>query len=119
MNEEQREEITEEPAAAKAALTEAFREAKARSPELLTQIAESSMQFDDNGELLNTEAILHELRRNHPEQFAAEMKPAGIDGGAGSGSVKPLTRGMLAKMKPADIVKLDWQAVRSVLENKR
>ncbi len=117
MNEEQTEEPIETGAAA--ALTEAFREAKARSPELMTRIAEGSMQLNENGELQNTEAILHELRQSFPEQFAAEPKPASIDGGAGSGTIKPLTREMLAKMKPADIAKLDWQAVRSVLENKR
>ena len=117
MNEEQTEETIETNATT--TLTEAFREAKARSPELLTRIAEGSMQVGENGELQNTAAILHELRQSFPEQFAAETKPIGIDGGAGSGTFKPLTREMLAKMKPADIAKLDWQAVRSVLENKR
>lgn len=120
MNEEETTETIETVSPeARSLLTEAFREAKARSPELLVRIAENSMQFGEEGELQNTEAILREMRQSFPEQFHTEPKPAGIDGGAGSGTVKPLTREMLAKMKPSEIAKLDWQAVRSVLENKR
>jgi hypothetical protein len=118
MNEEQTEE-TIKTAEAKTRLTESFREANARSPELMVRIAENSMQLDENGELQNAEAILHEFKQSFPEQFSEQTKPVGIDGGAGSATFKPLTREILAKMKPADIAKLDWQAVRSVLENKR
>ncbi len=120
MNEEETTETIETVShEARSALTEAFREAKARTPELLTRIAENSLQFGADGEPQNTEALIGEMRLSFPEQFAESAKPAGIDGGAGSGTLKPLTREMLAKMKPADIAKLDWQAIRSVLENKR
>jgi len=86
-------------------------------PELLLELASGLEQIDEKGELDNAAAIVRELKRHYPNAFRAERAAAvGIDGGAGA-AADPLTREMLAKMKPADIAKLDWQAVRHVLEN--
>lgn len=87
-------------------------------PELLFELARGLEQIDETGELDNAAAIVREIKKRYPDKFRAGSPAAvGINGGAGTVAATPLTRDMLAKMKPADIAKLDWQAVRHVLEN--
>jgi len=91
--------------------------AGARSPELLFEAAGKLLQFADDGSLLNAEAVSNELRRKFPEQFAVTIRPM-IDAGAGSTtSPQALTREALARMKPAEIARLNWDDVRHVLSN--
>ncbi len=87
-------------------------------PELLFELARGLEQMDETGELDNAAAIVREIKKRYPAEFRAGSPAAvGINGGAGMVAAVPLTRDVLAKMKPADIAKLDWQAVRHVLEN--
>jgi hypothetical protein len=91
--------------------------AGARSPGLLFAYAVDSLQFDAEGHLENEEAIVAHLTKSFPEQFAPPQA-ASIDAGAGTFSrTAPLTREALAKMKPAEIAKLDWAAVRETLRS--
>lgn len=91
--------------------------AGARTPALLLDAAADAMQFGDDGGLANTDALVASLRTRFPEQFRTN-RPASIDGGAGRSLSAPLTREALAKMKPAEIAKLDWAVVRRVLSEK-
>ena len=96
-------------------ITARLREAGARSPGLLFAQAADELQFDEEGKLVNAAAILGRLKRSYPEQFEP-ARPAAIDGGAGTaGRSRELTRESLAKMTPAEIARLDWDEVRSVL----
>lgn len=91
---------------------------KPQPPELLFELARGLEQIDETGELGNAAAIVREIKKRYPDEFRAGSPAAvSINGGAGATATAPLTRGILAKMKPADIAKLDWQAVRHVLEN--
>lgn len=100
---------------AREALTKELNAAGARSPELLFTSVQSEIQFDGEGKPANIAAIAANLKQKFPEQFGSEL-PASIDGGAGIGNQNNfLTRDALAKMKPAEIARLDWNDVRSVL----
>lgn len=120
------EEENNEPAAAETAPAEpietdgeAVHETSAPTqPELLFELARGLEQIDEKGELDNAAAIVREIKKRYPNEFrTGSPGTVGINGGAGTTTTAPLTRGILAKMKPADIAKLDWQAVRHVLEN--
>lgn len=90
----------------------------ARSPKLLAEAARSRIQLDEQGTALNREAILAELKREYPEQFAPpEMLRTlvSIDAGAGRSAEPPITKEALSRMTPAEINRLDWAAVRDVL----
>lgn len=87
----------------------------ARSPELLFGTLTERLEFDDNGEPANTAALVGELKTKHPEQFGTQTAAAPIDAGAGTTAKPALTREALGRMKPAEIAKLDWAAVREVL----
>lgn len=93
-----------------------LQKAGARSPGLLFAHAVDSLQFDDEGRVANSAATVEKLRRAFPEQFGREAAPP-IDAGAGGGGQTPvyLTKESLAKMKPAEIARLDWAEVRRVL----
>jgi len=102
---------------ARAALTGELTASGARSPELLIAAAEKEIQFDDDGEPINIAAVISKLTQNYPAQFGPE-KPMCIDAGAGRFNQNNfLTREALAKMKPEEIARLDWNDVRSVLSN--
>jgi len=91
-----------------------LQKAGARSPGLLFAYAVDSLQFDDDGHVTNAAATAEKLRRAFPEQFGRDpARP--IDAGAGGGHRPHLTKEALSKMKPAEIAKLDWVEVRSVL----
>lgn len=99
-------------------ITARLREAGARSPALLFAQAADELQFDEHGKLVNAAAILSHLKRSYPEQFES-IGHAAIDGGAGRGSGShELTKESLAKMTPAEIARLDWEEVRSVLASR-
>ena len=87
----------------------------ARSPELLFEAIKADMQFADDGSVANAAAIIERLRRGFPEQFAGHASPASIDAGAGFAAVTRLSKESLAKMKPAEIAKLDWEDVKRTL----
>ena len=97
------------------AVTNCFRSAGARSPKLMFETAKGRLQFDDSGGLLNAAAIVAEIQREFPEQFAAELPAASIDGGAGLNQPAMLTSEALAKMSPAEVAALDWSDVSRVL----
>jgi hypothetical protein len=98
-------------------ITTSLKTAGARSPELMFEAAKPILQFSEDGSVENAEAVVGEMKRRFPEQFGVGPQPP-IDGGAGA-SQRPhgLTREALAKMKPAEIARLDWDAVREVLAN--
>ncbi len=98
-------------------LTGSLRSAGANSPELLFEAVKGQIQFADDGTPANSAAILDLLKRKYPEQFVREIPAVSIDGGAGRIVHPPLTREALAKMSPAEIARLDWAAVSSVLKN--
>jgi hypothetical protein len=89
-----------------------LKKAGARSPGLLTDRAKQTFEFSDEGELTNAEAVVEHLRRTYPEQFA----PASIDAAAGRTTPPTLTKQALARMTPAEIQRLDWNEVRSALQ---
>src|SRR6266700_1444840 len=96
-------------------ITEALKTAGARSPGLLFAQAVDDLQFDTDGRVANSAALVEKLRRAFPEQFGRDIAQP-IDAGAGGASqTKYLTKEMLAKMKPAEIAKLDWAELRQVL----
>lgn len=98
-------------------LTGSLRSAGANSPELLFEAVKGQIQFADDGTPANSAAILDLLKRKYPEQFVREIPAVSIDGGAGRIVHPPLTREALAKMSPAEIARLDWAAVSSVLKH--
>ncbi len=100
---------------------------RARSPQLLFEFSTSCLEFDDNGALKNAAALITDLKQRFPEQFVVEPPPPqqihpprsvpSINSGAGrTGARHPLTKEMLAAMKPREIAKLDWNDVKQVLE---
>ena len=98
-------------------VTAALRSAGARSPELLFEAVKNSLQFDDNGSVENAEAAVVEMKRKYPDQFGPVAVPS-IDAGAGrTASPAALTKEALSKMKPDEIARLDWAAVREALSN--
>jgi hypothetical protein len=98
---------------AKRLMTTELTAAGARSPELLFGTVSGEIEFDEHGEPANTAMLIASLRSRHPEQFGTLTAP--IDAGAGSQAKPALTRESLTRMKPAEIAKLDWAAVREVL----
>ena len=86
--------------------------AGAKSPGLLTDRARESFQFSDEGVLTNAEAVLEHLRKTYLEQFTASS----IDATAGRTSRPTLTKEALARMTTAEIQRLDWNEVRSALQ---
>jgi hypothetical protein len=104
---------------ARGSLTSELRQAGAISPELLIEVAGREMQFNDDGTIANTAAIVEKFRRQFPAQFrSATLAVAAIDGGAGQSTQPALTKEALAKMTPAQIAALDWQEVRRVLSGR-
>jgi hypothetical protein len=91
----------------------ALGKAGARSPKLLVEAAKESLQFGEDGSVANAGAVVDHLRRQFPEQFGA----GSIDGGAGRNPGPTLTKDALSRMTPAEIQRLDWAEVRSVLSN--
>ena len=89
--------------------------AGAWSPGLMLSAVGGELQFDEDGVLVNGAAIVEKLKRDFPESFAGGVRPAAIDGGAGSRRLSSLTKEALAKMSPAEIARLDWEDVRRVL----
>ena len=97
-------------------LTGELRAAGAQRPDLLFSAAKDALQFGDDGQVENTEALIADLKMKFPEQFERPHPPS-IDGGAGtSGSVPALTKDALAAMKPHEIARLDWGSVKAALQ---
>jgi hypothetical protein len=88
--------------------------AGARTPNLIAESAKGSFQFDDEGKLTNAEAILDDLKRRYPEQFAPATLPS-IDASAGRTQRPAITKEALARMTPDEIRRLDWAEVRAAL----
>ncbi|MFL6469143.1 MAG: hypothetical protein ACJ72Z_14390 [Pyrinomonadaceae bacterium] len=102
---------------ARAALNAELTASGAHSPELLIAAAEKEIQFDEDGEPANIAAVISKLTQNYPSQIGPEQ-PMSIDAGAGRmNQGNFLTRESLAKMKPEEIRRLDWETVRQVLAN--
>ena len=99
-------------------MTTELKQTGARSPGLLFDSVIADVQYDDAGEPVNIAALVANLKTKFPEQFGTDTPSGSIDAGAGSGT-RPnfLTPETLARMKPTEIVKLDWAEVRSVLTN--
>jgi hypothetical protein len=97
-------------------ITAALKKAGARSPELLFNSTKESLQFDAEGKVANSTALVERLQGKFPEQFGFEAPAGSIDGGAGKNTdTNYLTKEKLSKMTAAEISKLDWQDVRKVL----
>ena len=97
-------------------ITAALKKAGARSPELLFNSAKESLQFDADGKVANSTAVIERLQAKFPEQFGLDAPTGSIDGGAGKNAeTNYLTKEKLAKMTASEIAKLDWQDVRKVL----
>jgi hypothetical protein len=100
-------------------MIEQLEAAEANSPELLFGAVKDDLQFSGDGELENAAALLARLKARFPEQFGRRTNAASIDGGAGTGARRQyISAETLARMKPAQIQKLDWAEVRQVLSEK-
>jgi len=97
-------------------ITGELEKAGARSPELLFGTIGGDVQFGEEGEILNSAALLDRLKSRFPEQFGRDI-PQSIDGGAGLAGTPRLTKEALRRMKPAEIAELDWADVRRVLSS--
>ncbi len=103
-------------AAAHRQITGELERVGARSPELSFAAVKPDLQFaDDDDAVVNVAAIVERLRRNFPEQFGADRPTGSIDAGAGLMTTSPINREALAKMKPVEIAKLDWEDVKRAL----
>ena len=90
----------------------------AASPELMFAAIKAELRFDDDGAAVNEAALVRELRRRFPAQFArAAAGEADAAAGLAAGGT-PLTPEALAKMTPDQIRRLDWAEVRSVLSRR-
>ena len=98
----------------------------ARSPELLFEAASSRLSFDDDGNLQNLSDIIADIKTRFPEQFVTDTleqtatvsRTPPINAGAGRANIPPpLTKEMLTAMKPRDILSLDWNDVKQVMES--
>lgn len=90
--------------------------AGARSPELLWDALRHGLEFDDDGNAVNVAGFIAAAKSKYPEQFGTRV-PQSIDGGAGHTDTPRLTKAVLAKMKPAEIARLDWNEVKRVLSS--
>jgi hypothetical protein len=125
-------------------LTRTLAAENARSPELLFEAASSRLSFDDTGNLQNLSEIIADIKSRFPEQFvvedeqqtaplltkegwtperrsgwfsSGESTAPPINAGAGRSNIRPsLTKEMLAGMKPREILSLDWNEVKQVME---
>ena len=92
--------------------------AGARSPDLLFESMQSALDFDAEGKTVNVAELVRGLRTRFPEQFVRETPTPSVNAGSGAvGSRVALTKEALAQMSPAEIAKLDWNAVREALAN--
>ncbi len=89
--------------------------AGARSPGLLFASVRDELQYADDGKLANSAAIVAKLKADFPEQFGSDRVTESIDAGSGTATTDLLTRESLAKMKPAEIARLDWADVKRAL----
>ena len=64
-------------------MTQSLVKAGAVSPDLLFDSAKATLQFDENGKLINGAALLEHLKKTLPEQFRTDKPQGSIDGGAG------------------------------------
>jgi len=124
--------------AAHTELTRLLATERARSPELLFEASRDRLAFDVNGRLTSTDDLIAELKHRFPEQFVTDRsedtpvlmsaeheqsfvgnaRVPSINSGAGrSNSRSPLTKDQLARMKPRDITRLDWNEVKHVLSS--
>ena len=93
--------------------------AGARTPGLLADKAREAFQFGEDGNLVNPEALIEDLRRSYPEQFGRDVPHVrSIDAAAGRNPSPPLTRDALSRMSVAEIQRLDWEEIRDVLSSK-
>jgi hypothetical protein len=101
-------------------LTHRLKKAGAKTPKLLLEAAKHALKFTAEGMLENAGEVVDGLLERFPEQFGhnTSVPPhVSIDAGSGRAPKPALTREALAKMKPAEIAKLDWDDVRRVLSN--
>jgi hypothetical protein len=101
-------------------LTHKLKKAGAKTPKLLLAAAKHALKFTGEGMLENAGEVVDDLLDRFPEQFGHNTSPkthTSIDAGSGRNSKPALTRETLAKMKPEEIAKLDWNDVRRVLSN--
>jgi len=89
--------------------------AGARSPGLLFDSVKADLQFAEDGRPANAAALIERLKKSFPEQFGLERATSSIDAGSGRTVLPQLSKERLAKMKPAEIARLDWADVRRVL----
>ena len=99
---------------ARESLAAELERAGARSPELMIASVMGELQFDDEGRVINSTALIGQLRRSYPEQFEDHVRIGSIDAGAGRGG-RMLTAEALSRMTPAEIARLDWAEVRETL----
>ncbi|MBX7056157.1 MAG: hypothetical protein K1X36_14490 [Pyrinomonadaceae bacterium] len=91
--------------------------AGARSPRLLFDAVKGEINIAPDGSVAGRGEIVERLKAAFPEQFAVPL-PTSIDAGAGRTASAVLTRETLAKMTPAEIAALDWQAVKHALASR-
>ena len=101
---------------ARDSVTAELTKAGARSPELLWDALAREIEFDGEGAPQNVAATVAAIKAKYPEQFGTRV-PQSIDGGAGQTDAPRLTKAALAKMKPAEIARLDWNSVKRVLSS--
>lgn len=88
----------------------------ANSPALAFEAIKQALKFDDGGKLVNSKDLIEQLKTSYPEQFGTPKPTDGIDAGKGkTADGAKFTAEQLAKMTPAEINKLDWTEVSTVL----
>ena len=89
-----------------------------KNPAMVYRLVKDELEFDEKGKISNLKDVLAGAQSEFPELFS--NKPQGsIDAGAGTtGDTPVLTKEKLAKMTPAEINALDWNAVQKVLTEK-
>lgn len=101
---------------AKEEVTAALTASGANSPALAFEAIKQALKFDDAGKLVNSKDLIEGLKASYPEQFGTPKPTDGIDAGKGKTSDgAKFTAEQLAKMTPAEINKLDWTEVSTVL----
>ncbi len=106
---------------AKDAVTAALVKAESRSPELLWKTLQGDLEFDENGQVKNLDALVAGLKTSYPDQFGSpEPAPApvgSIDAGIGHDQrKKALTKADIQRMTPDEINK-NWSEISEVMSS--
>ena len=86
-------------------------------PKLLALKAKDRFQFDEDGDVTNADEVFEHLKLTYPAQFTPDPVYS-IDASAGRTPRPTLTKEALSRMTTTEIQRLDWNEVRSALQEK-